>query len=79
MSKYDVFDTHNEVVISRHHNGINAMKGAIRHSVAIQRRYGKTSYIPKQLRKDGVPIGSDEYCDLIDEIERIGFNVRGRE
>lgn len=79
MSKYEVYDTHNEVVVSRHHNGLNAMKAAIRHSVAIQKRYGKTAYIPKQIRKNGVPIGSEEYCDLIDEIERIGFRVRGGE
>jgi len=76
MSYYEVWDKFNDRLISRHRNGINAMKAKIRHDFRIAAIHGKTAYIPKEIRKNGKPIESSEYCELIDELERIGFNCR---
>lgn len=76
MNYYELWDMHNDMLISRHRKGITAMKARIRHCLRIAAIHGKTSYIPTEIRKDGKPIESSEYCELIDEIERIGFNCR---
>jgi hypothetical protein len=76
MSYYELWDNFNDRPISKHRDGINAMKARIRHDSRIAAIHGKTAYIPKEIRKDGKPIESSEYCELIDELERIGFNCR---
>jgi uncharacterized protein (UPF0261 family) len=48
--RYEVFDKFNDRVISRHNSGIAAMKASIRHSGKIARLYGRTAYIPKEIR-----------------------------
>ena len=76
MSYYEIWDTHNDRLISRHRKGITAMKAKIRHCLRIAATHGKTAYIPTEIRKNGKPIGSREYCELIDELKRIKFNCR---
>jgi hypothetical protein len=76
MSYYELWDTHNDMLISRHRKGITAMKARIRHCLRIAAIHGKTAYIPTEIRKNGKTIESSEYCELIDELERIGFNCR---
>ena len=76
MSYYELWDTFNDRLISRHRKGLAAMKAKIRHDFRITAIHGKTAYIPKEIRKGGKPIESYEYCELIDELERIGFNCR---
>lgn len=78
MSYYELWDKFNDKLISRHRTGITAMKAGVRHCLRIAAVHGKKAYIPTEIRKNGKPIDSCEYCELIDEIERIGFNCRPR-
>jgi len=57
MSKYQLFDTFNQIVISRH-NTLEAMvKADKRHARMIRRANGQSSYIPTSYRNaDGTPI-----------------------
>jgi hypothetical protein len=52
------------------------MKAKVRHDHKIAALHGKTAYIPKQIRKDNAPISEEEYLELIDELNRIGFVSR---
>lgn len=74
--KYSLHDTFNDCVISRHRNGLNAMKAKVRHDHKIAALHGETAYIPKQIRKDNAPISAQEFLDLLDELNRIGFVSR---
>jgi len=76
MSCYELWDKFNERPVSRHHNGLNAMKARIRHDKRIAATHGKTAYIPTEIRKNGKRIKPSEYCELLEEIERINFNCR---
>jgi len=76
MSYYELWDKSNDRLISRHRKGITAMKARIRHDKRIAAIHGKTAYIPTELRKDGKRIKPSEYCELLEEIERINFNCR---
>ncbi len=70
-TKYTLHDTFNDVVISRHRTGLNALKAKMRHDLRVATICGKTSYIPKEIRKDGKTIGAEEYCKLLDELEEM--------
>jgi hypothetical protein len=52
------------------------MKAKVRHDHKIAALHGETAYIPKQIRKDNAPISAEEYLELIDELNRIGFVSR---
>ena len=61
MAKYQLVDTFNKVVISRH-NSLEAMVRADkRHSQMIRKANGQSSYIPTSYRNsDGTPISDDD-------------------
>lgn len=60
-AKYQLFDTFNKVVISRH-NSLEAMVRAHKkHARMIRKANGQSSYIPTSYRNaDGTPISDDD-------------------
>lgn len=73
---YEVRDTFNNCVISRHRTLLNAMKASRRHDARVARANGATAYIPKKITFNGKPVDPNEYCDAVDYLDRIGFVCR---
>ena len=73
---YEVRDTFNNCVISRHRTLLNAMKASRCHDDRVARANGATAYIPKTIMLDGKHVDPNEYCDAVDHLDRIGFGCR---
>jgi len=54
---FELYDTFNDRVISRHRTIVNAVKADIQFNRRIKKYHGQSSYIPTQiLDRDGTPI-----------------------
>lgn len=73
---YELRDTFNDRVISRHRTLINALQASRRHDARVARANGATAYVPKAILINGKPVDPDEYCDAVDHFDRIGFVCR---
>lgn len=57
---YELVDTFNDVVISRHRLLSRAYVAKMAHQRAVKRTNGASSYIPTSIYKDGVEVSDEE-------------------
>lgn len=63
---FELNDTFNNQVISRHRTMETAAKALVKHARAVKRNNGENSYIPYSLTKNGNPLEEWEELDWLD-------------
>jgi hypothetical protein len=75
--KIELHDTFNRHIISRHRSLLSAAKAQLRHSRAVKRANGQSSYIPTAIRNAGnAPLSEQQEDELMDaklRIEALGL------
>ena len=77
--KIELHDTFNRNLISRHRTILAAAKAQRRHSRAVKRANGQSSYIPTAIRNaDNAPLSEAQEMELMDaklRIESLGLSA----